>query len=391
MINFFIETKSEYTIQLVNVLTPLIYEGVQSIYTEALKTSDDSNNVLKVFQTFLKLVPKWNPETIKQETDRIMNNSKSYSWLPDLVKATLKANIIVLTYNSSKNKVDPKYYKDVKIEDFIHRVYIECARELWNNPYLMYNQYPPIELKRNQRDTLNLVKEAIREGVRKSLPIKEILDVYLEEPLQANVDGNEYDKLLSEGEQNNIKKLIQKGLAEDNKPVDPKEPIKQNGGNQEKDLNSKILDIINKKSTDSDTSPNNNDTPITRATKNLTTSESEKKNYNSIDDKIKNILEKDLGDAEIDTSLSYHPETNEQNYQEIFTNNLAGKGQAGGGDSAKIKDSIGKQLAVPNKTTRKDKSRSEYLSSDYSLPPVVLDAPKEPVRIEDDNFSIGGL
>jgi len=342
MINFFIETKSEYTIQLVNVLTPLIYEGLQSIYTEALKTSDDSNNLLKVFQTFLNLVPKWNPETIKQETDRIMNNSKSYSWLPDLVKATIKANIIVLTYNSTKNKVDPKYYRDVKIEDFIHRVYIECAKELWNNPYLMYNQYPPIELKRNQRDTLNLIKEAIREGVRKSLPIKEILDVYLEEPLQANVEANEYDKLLSEGEQNNIKKLIQKGLADDHKTVDSKEPIKQNGGNnlnQDKDLNSKILDIINKKSTDSDTSPNNNDTPLTRATKNLTTSESDKKNYNSIDDKIKNILKNDLGDGEIDTSLSYHPETNEQNYQEIFTNNLAGKGQAGGGDSAKSKDS----------------------------------------------------
>ena len=281
MINFFIETKSEYTIQLVNVLTPLIYEGIQSIYTEALKTSDDSNNVLKVFQTFLKLVPKWNPETIKQEADRIMNNSKSYSWLPDLVKATLKANIIVLTYNSTKNKVDPKYYRDLKIEDFIHRVYIECAKELWNNPYLMYNQYPPIELKRNQRDTLNLVKEAIREGVRKSLPIKEILDVYLEEPLQANVEANDYEKLLSEGEQNNIKKLIQKGLADDSKPVESREPVKQNGGNPEKDLNSKILDIINKKSTDSDTSPNNNDTPITRATKHLTTSESEKKNYNS--------------------------------------------------------------------------------------------------------------
>jgi hypothetical protein len=58
MINFFIETKSEYTIQLVNVLTPLIYEGIQSIYTEALKLSNESNNVLKVFQSFLKRIPK---------------------------------------------------------------------------------------------------------------------------------------------------------------------------------------------------------------------------------------------------------------------------------------------------------------------------------------------
>ena len=60
-------------------------------------------------------------------------------------------------------------------------------------------------------------------------------------------------------------------------------------------------------------------------------------------------------------------------------------------DQAKIKNAIGQKLAVPNKTTRKDKSRGSYLESDYSLPPVALESPKEPVRIEDNNFSIGGL
>jgi hypothetical protein len=60
-------------------------------------------------------------------------------------------------------------------------------------------------------------------------------------------------------------------------------------------------------------------------------------------------------------------------------------------DQSKIKTSVGKKLSVPNKTTRKDKSRGSYLESDYSLPPVVLEAPREPVRIEDDIFSIGGL
>ena len=74
MINFFVETKYEYTTQLVNVLTPLIYEGLHSIYDEALKVSNGADNVLKVFQSFLKRIPKWNPEMIKQETDRIMNN-----------------------------------------------------------------------------------------------------------------------------------------------------------------------------------------------------------------------------------------------------------------------------------------------------------------------------
>jgi len=56
--------------------------------------------------------------------------------------------------------------------------------------------------------------------------------------------------------------------------------------------------------------------------------------------------------------------------------------------------SITKQLGVPNtpnKATRTDKSRQNYIENDYSLSPVVLDTPREPVRIENGRFSIGGL
>ena len=344
MINFFVETKSEYTTQLVNVLTPIIFEGVQSIYTEALKVSNDANNVLKVFQSFLKRIPKWNPEMIKQESDRIMNNSKSYAWLPDLVKATVKANITVLTYNptaKNQNKIDPKYYKDIKIDDFIHKIYIECARELWNNPYLMYHQYPAIELKRNQRDTINLVKDAIKEAIRKLLPVKQILEIYLGEELEVNIPNDEFEKNISEADAHNIQKLINKELHEkventtgnnnefrkrleynpDVNNLHHEETKIQNGAgtnleqkghnevnntNEPKDLNSKILEIINKQT---ETMSNSYGTPRNN-------------NTNNIDDKIKNILEKDLGEPDLETSLSYRQETNDKDYQEIFSNNV---------------------------------------------------------------------
>jgi hypothetical protein len=149
MSNFLVETKQEYTTQLINVLTPLIYEGIQSIYNEVIKISS-SENILKHFQIAMQRIPKWNNEIIQNETERIMNNSKSYSWLEDLIKATLKANIIVLTHNPSVTqqiKVEPHLYQNIKISDFIHKIYLECARELWNNPYLFYHNYPPIELK----------------------------------------------------------------------------------------------------------------------------------------------------------------------------------------------------------------------------------------------------
>ena len=57
-------------------------------------------------------------------------------------------------------------------------------------------------------------------------------------------------------------------------------------------------------------------------------------------------------------------------------------------------ENISMQLAVPNlpnKSTRIDKSRKTYLDSDYSLSPVVLEIPKEPVSIVDGFFTIGGI
>lgn len=56
--------------------------------------------------------------------------------------------------------------------------------------------------------------------------------------------------------------------------------------------------------------------------------------------------------------------------------------------------SVTQQLATPNtpnKKTRVDKTRQSYIENDYSLSPVVLDTPREPVRITNGRFSIGGL
>jgi hypothetical protein len=323
MSNFLVETKQEYTTQLINVLTPLIYEGLQSIYNEVIKISS-SDNILKHFQIAMQRIPKWNNEIIQNETERIMNNSKSYSWLEDLIKATLKANIIVLTYNPSVTqqiKVDQQLYQNIKISDFIHKIYLECARELWNNPYLFYHNYPPIELKRNQRDCVMLIKDCIKEAIRKLLPVKHILQIYLGEELEVGLPDDNFDKSISEIEERNLNKLIKKDLekpllledktnnTEIKVPNESRfnvDSITINGMNAKtqtsnETVGAKILDIINNKDI--------------KLTENRTSSE--ELPVNSIDPKIKKILEKDLNES--DTSVSNNPN---HKFQEVFSNSI---------------------------------------------------------------------
>lgn len=331
MINFLVETKNEYTTHLINIITPLIFEGLQSIYKEATTLSKD-NDILKIFQSMLKRIPKWNTSMIQNETNRILNSTHSLGWLNDLIKATIKANIIVLMYNPTMKeqvKVDPKHYQDIKTDDFIHLVYIECAREFWNNPYLMYHNYPPIDIKRNQRDCLNIIKDCTREALRKLLPVHHILQIYLGEDVNIDKTNDHFEKAITEAEEQNLEKMVKKDLSE----VDQKHT-----NTEEKTIGSKILNIIHNDGTDTQINKNLSSTSsdivsdlaksiesFNNSIKNDSIKNDNIKNDNikndNIDDKIKNILKKDLAtDSDMETSLNYSQENNNNKYQEIFSN-----------------------------------------------------------------------
>lgn len=47
-------------------------------------------------------------------------------------------------------------------------------------------------------------------------------------------------------------------------------------------------------------------------------------------------------------------------------------------------------LLNANKSTKKDDSRQKYVEEKFNLPPTFLPAPKPPIRIEGDDFIIGG-
>lgn len=357
MITFLVEKRNDYTTHLVNTIAPLVFEGIRAIYKEAQSVSTD-NDVLKIFQSLLKRIPKWNTSMIENETNRILNSSQSFYWLNDLIKATIKAHIFILMYNPSMKEnitVDPKFYKDIKTQDFIHLVYIECAREIWNNPYLMFHDYSPIDIKRNQRDCITLIKECIREALRKLLPVKYILDLYLGEEAIIDRKEDNFEKPLTEAEEGNLSKMIKKDLSEiESIKAASLEPEIKQTNTDDKTIGSKILNIINvPEKSDTGTQADTlddllNDTSSVSSDiaksiqdfqnnkvggrnkklseeNNKNIKENSKKNSNNktggsdkIDNKIKTILKKDLAtDSDLETSLNYKQDNK---YLEIFSN-----------------------------------------------------------------------
>lgn len=60
-------------------------------------------------------------------------------------------------------------------------------------------------------------------------------------------------------------------------------------------------------------------------------------------------------------------------------------------ENSRTGEDVRKLLAIPNKTAKPDPSRKRFIDNGYSLPPVVLDESKPPVRLEGDKIVIGGL
>uniref|UniRef100_A0A6C0FBQ9 Uncharacterized protein n=1 Tax=viral metagenome TaxID=1070528 RepID=A0A6C0FBQ9_9ZZZZ len=183
----FAQAKVEYTAQLIDILYPHIFDGVKSIYNESkILYTNKRTPVLLIFRELLEKVPIWNSEIINSECSRIINNSNC-DYIDDLITAVFISHTKILTSigpNQSFNKINVTI---PKCSTFIHKSYINTAREIWKNPYLFNESVPGHEFQKNNKEIENIIKTCIENTIRKLLPIKEILKEHLESENDSNI------------------------------------------------------------------------------------------------------------------------------------------------------------------------------------------------------------
>ena len=185
----FSEAKNEYSANLVNILTPLLIQGLQSIFKEACslcKDNDEYDKYLMTFQNFLTRVPKWNQELIDNETKRIIQQSKC-NYLEDLLTCVHITQLKVLTSIRVATKQKKIDIDIPKISDFIHKVYIKCARKCYSNVYLFETDIEPLTQQKNFRECETICKECILNTVRESMPVDKILRAYMDETTEEEI------------------------------------------------------------------------------------------------------------------------------------------------------------------------------------------------------------
>lgn len=183
------ESKNEWASRLITILTPLIVDGYRSILDEALKLCRENNETekyLMTFQNFISRIPKWNQTIIETEKNRISEKS-GCSYLEDLVTCVHIIQLKILTamrVGQKQKKIDINV---PKLDDFIHKVYINVARKIYKNVYLFELNISPLQIQKHNRELEIIIQEGILNTLRESIPLDAILKAYMDETIEENV------------------------------------------------------------------------------------------------------------------------------------------------------------------------------------------------------------
>jgi len=180
------ESKNEWCGRLVSILTPLIVEGVQSIFNESWKMCVENNEMgkyLMTFQNLLTRVPKWNSLILEEERKRIIEKS-GCTYLEDLISCVHIVQLKVLTCIRVGNKQKKIDISIPKLDHFIHRVYVNAARKIYSNVYLFERNVGDLQIQKYRRETEMIVQECILTAIRESIPTEAIIRAYMDETVE---------------------------------------------------------------------------------------------------------------------------------------------------------------------------------------------------------------
>lgn len=205
-LNVLVETKKEYMEQIYDLFTNPFYQGIVSIwkksktlyeaeldYQKKLRPRDRKKiSLLMIFQKKLEDIPNWSEEIINNEYNRI----KEITGWPNfdrliLAILTTRSNILeTISLDSKKQKYELTIPSS---KHFIHCCYMQIARNIFEFPYLLEDRRQlinHIEMQQNMRLTKDLIQKSIDKTIREMLPVRQIIDAYLNQDKIDELNNN---------------------------------------------------------------------------------------------------------------------------------------------------------------------------------------------------------
>jgi hypothetical protein len=225
------ESKNEWSARLVNILTPFVIEGIKSMFTESHKlciNNGEEEKYLMTFQNFLSRTPKWNANIIEDERKRIIQRSNC-TYLEDLITCVHIIQLKLLTAVRVGNKQKKINISIPKLDDFIHKIYINTCRKLYSHVYLFELKIPPLQVQKHNRELEIIVQDNILNTIRESIPVETILRAYLDESIEEEIEEEIVEKEIKQIQPRTVNKSRKRRIHEGGSEPAPEPEIKLSG------------------------------------------------------------------------------------------------------------------------------------------------------------------
>ena len=188
-----IESRNEWSVRLLNILTPLVISGFNSIWKDAYTTAtkhNESSKYLMTFQNYLSQIPKWSTAIVQAEVERIVDKS-GCNYLEDLLSCVHIIQLKTLSCVRVGQRQKKVEIEIPSLASFVHNIYINCARKIYTNVYLFETDIPSLQVQKNNRELETIIRECIMNTVRESVPTEKILRAYMDETVEEDVETKE--------------------------------------------------------------------------------------------------------------------------------------------------------------------------------------------------------
>lgn len=156
---------NEYTNKLHNLLIPYIFNSFFHIYNESQMLSNSTNN-LKAYQLALRGIASWDKYFMEKIKDNMVVVTK-FNIYDKLIKACVITNISVDNPAiGSYKKIKSLFPNDINIEQFLHDIYVDSARQIYVKPYIMVE---------NRQQVKDIIKKSIDDNINNLIPFDELL------------------------------------------------------------------------------------------------------------------------------------------------------------------------------------------------------------------------
>ena len=177
-IGLYTEARNEYLKQLSTWIVPPIVEFFRKEYGGL--SAKEGEGAMAAFQDYCSEVPRWNQDVIEKNINTILDTCRC-DYVEELMTAVFIAHTKVLTSVRVNTKQKKLQITLPKLDHFLHRVFIECARMFWKAPFLFAENLSYIERQKNILQAESMCTEGLSGAIRSLLPVKNILRDYLED------------------------------------------------------------------------------------------------------------------------------------------------------------------------------------------------------------------